>query len=359
MKLLNRLIVFTLVKMTLLALFSLVLLFSFFALVDQLNAVGRGNYGVWQAMGYVFLTVPRLSLELFPIATAIGSMTAFATLAKHSELVILRTYGMSLIECAQSLIIGTLILVALSLFVGEGIAPQSERQAKNLRAVHLSKQISPPTAIGFWSRSARQFVNIRTLRPDNSIEGIYLYDFDASHRLKTSTFAERGRYHHDHWVVEGISRSAITDERVTVTEVDSARWDNLPAPGVIKMALLKPQSLSFADLGRYIHYLDASAQNSTMYELALWSKIARYLSIIVMGLVALPVIAMPVRTTAVGRRVFLGCLIGVVFHIINQIAGEMSIVYAVNPAVGSLLPTVLALAFVIAVIWRQQRLPVR
>ena len=74
MKILDRYIALTLIKITLLALFSLVLLFSFFALVDQLDSTGRGNYGVWQALTYVFLTVPRLSFELFPIAAVIGSM---------------------------------------------------------------------------------------------------------------------------------------------------------------------------------------------------------------------------------------------------------------------------------------------
>ena len=79
MKILDRYIALTLIKVTLLVLFSLVLLFSFFALVDQLDSTGRGNYGVWQAITYVFLTTPRLTFELFPIAAVIGSMTTLGT----------------------------------------------------------------------------------------------------------------------------------------------------------------------------------------------------------------------------------------------------------------------------------------
>ena len=353
MKRLDRLIAFALVKTTLLALFSLVLLFSFFALVDQLDAIGRGNYGVWQMLGYVLLTVPRLSLELFPIATAIGSMTAFALLAKHNELVILRTHGMSLLRCALSLTGGALILLVIMLILGEGVTPHSEQQAKHLRTVSLSKQINLPSTTGFWSRSANQFINIRTLHPDDSITGIYLYTFDDNHKLQKSVTAARGRYYGDHWIVERISQSTITDEYVTVTQKASAHWDHLPSPDVIKMAIFKPQSLSFFDLGEYINYLDASTQSNILYKHAWWAKITHYLSIIVMGLIALPLVARLDNVTAVGQRVFLGCLIGVAFHIINQIAGEMSVVYMFNPAISSLLPTTLALLCVTEVCRRR------
>jgi len=91
MKILDRYIALTLIQITLLVLFSLVLLFSFFALVDQLDSTGRGNYGVWQAITYVFLTTPRLSFELFPIAAVIGSMTTLGMFSKNSELAVIRT----------------------------------------------------------------------------------------------------------------------------------------------------------------------------------------------------------------------------------------------------------------------------
>ena len=56
---------------SLLALVILIAVFSFFSLVDQLDDTGHANYGVFQAIEYVLLTIPRLSYELFPIATVV------------------------------------------------------------------------------------------------------------------------------------------------------------------------------------------------------------------------------------------------------------------------------------------------
>jgi hypothetical protein len=105
-KILDHYIALTLIKVTLLVLFSLVLLFSFFALVDQLDDTGRGNYGVWQAITFVFLTTPRLTFELFPIAAVIGSMTTLGMFAKNSEVTGLRIFIsmslMKIINCGQA-----------------------------------------------------------------------------------------------------------------------------------------------------------------------------------------------------------------------------------------------------------------
>ena len=73
---------------SLVALITLITIFSFFSLVDQLDDAGHGNYGVFQAIEYVLLTIPRLSYELFPIATVIGCMAGLGILANNNELVI-------------------------------------------------------------------------------------------------------------------------------------------------------------------------------------------------------------------------------------------------------------------------------
>ena len=101
---------------SLLALVILTIIFSFFSLVDQLDATGRGNYGVFQAIEYVLLTIPRLSYELFPIATVIGCMAGLGMIANNNELVILRTSGLSKIQLSFSLIkIGYSFSIILSI----------------------------------------------------------------------------------------------------------------------------------------------------------------------------------------------------------------------------------------------------
>jgi lipopolysaccharide export system permease protein len=144
-----------------LSLFVLVAVFSFFALVDQLDDTGRGSYGVPQAIQYVLLTIPRLSYELFPIATVIGSMAALGMLANTSELAVIRTSGVSQLQLAYSLMKTGIVFIVISILIGEVIAPITEQAAQQKRSVALTQQISMKTKHGFWSRDGDNYINIR------------------------------------------------------------------------------------------------------------------------------------------------------------------------------------------------------
>ena len=75
---------------TLLVLAAFLALFAFFDLVNELGDVGKGNYQLYHAVGYVLLTLPGYVYELLPIAVLIGSLYALTLLARHSEITVLR-----------------------------------------------------------------------------------------------------------------------------------------------------------------------------------------------------------------------------------------------------------------------------
>ena len=350
MKILDRYIAQTLIMTTLLVLLCLVLLFSFFSLIDQLDATGRGNYGVWQALYYVFLTIPRIAFEFFPTATVIGSMTTLGMFAKSSELAVLRTSGVSQSRFAWSLCKGAALLICLSVFVGEFISPYTEEAAQHMRSLALSQQITLKTKHGFWSRDGQSFINIRKILPGDRVEGVYIYEFDDSNKLRTSTFAKRAEYKDNQWLLEDIRLTEITDEGIEIKRIKLATWDALLSPEVINLIIVKPRFLSFIGLYKYINYLKSNGQSSAIYEQALWSKIINPFTMIVMVLIAVPVVKSYSRTTAIGQRVMAGCLIGIVFHLINQISGHMGIVYNIHPALSVMSPTLLMLAVIICLL---------
>ena len=127
---------------SLLALVILIAVFSFFSLVDRLDDTVHANYGVFQAIEYVLLTIPRLSYELFPIATVIGCMAALGILANNNELLIFRTSGLSKMQLAYSLIKTSIVFILISILIGEFVAPISEQAAQKKRSIALTEQIT-------------------------------------------------------------------------------------------------------------------------------------------------------------------------------------------------------------------------
>lgn len=78
-----------------LVLVAFLALFSFFDLIGELKSVGRGGYQLGHALLFVALSLPGLIYELIPIAALIGSLYALSTLARHSEITVLRASGLA------------------------------------------------------------------------------------------------------------------------------------------------------------------------------------------------------------------------------------------------------------------------
>ena len=105
------------------------------------------------------------------------------------------------------------------------------------------------------------------------------------------------------------------------------------------MLIVKPEYLTFWGLLNYIDFLNQNAQNAQRYEQALWVKLVKPLSIIAMIVLAVPLVRGTSTTTAVGQRVFVGALIGIIFHIANQICSHLGVVYDIPPAISVTGPT--------------------
>jgi len=331
---------------TLLALFVLISLFSFFTLIDQLGDTGRGKYGVLQAITYVLLTVPKLAYELFPIAAVIGSMTVLGILAQNSELDVIRTSGVSKFRLTLILLRSAVGLVVLAVIIGEVFAPISEEKAQNLRSMALTEQIAMKTKNGFWIRDGNSFINIRKPLPDNRIEQIYLYEFDDDDVLRSSLYAESAVYSNGQWLMEDVEESMISDDKIEKRVLKHAAWESLINPEMINIVTVKPQYLTLVGLARYINFLKGNSQSTLLYEQALWKKLITPFTIFAMIVLAVPMVRGHSRFTTIGHRVFLGALAGVIFHLCNQVSGNLGVVYGINPALSVTLPTILLIVLI-------------
>jgi lipopolysaccharide export system permease protein len=351
MKIIERYIGVNLVTLTLVALFALVALFSFFAIIDQLEETGRGSYGVPQALFYVLLTTPRLAYELFPIAAVIGSMTSLGMLAQTSELAIIRTSGVSRLMLARGLLRPCIILVVLGVIIGEFIAPPCESFAKQQRSLAKNEQIVLKSQYGIWTRDGNSYINIRKMLPGDKVEQIYIYEFDRENRLRDEITAANGEYRNGEWVLTNVEQTSISPSGVSKRHMARASWKSLFKPEMAEFELIKPQYMSLWELFGYIKFLKQNAQETQPYEQAFWSKLIRPVTIIAMILLAIPMVNCNSRFTAVGQRVFIGALTGILFHIGDQTAGHLGMVYNINPALSVTFPTLVLLGVIIYLLY--------
>ncbi len=352
MKILDRYIAWSILAATFTVLAVLVAIFTFFAFIDQLEDIGRGTYTLMKAASFVALMLPTLTYQLFPMAALIGALIGFGTLMRNGEIIVIRAAGVTKNRLVLSVLKSAWVMLVIVLLVGEGLAPPTLRMAEDIRDRALDKRGYMPNESGFWSRDGKSYVNIREILPDDRLRDVYIYDFDDLNRLSASTYAEGARYTDDGWILENISRTELDDNGIRARHETEAAWDSIIKPDLLAMVKINPDRLGIVSLVRYLRFLNQNAGDPQRYEHALWRKLSYPLGLVAMVLLAVPMVLRADRSVSVGQRVLIGAMIGLGFHLLNQTAGHLGVVYEVPAVLSAGTPTLVMLAAALVLLAR-------
>lgn len=319
----------------------LLALYLFMGFAGEFDKIGQGSYSIWGAMEYVLAQIPRRIYEFFPLSALLGTMLGLGGLASRSELVVIRSAGVSVLGVVVAVMKTALVLMVVATIVGEVIAPPLYQHAQVKRAKAMAQQISLNTDYGLWARDGLTFINIRRVQNDGTLEDIRLYEFDPRHRLHTITRAATATRAHDTWVLHGVRQTFISQDGIVQRSSAELPWRTLLNPDLINVVSVTPEMLSAWDLHEYVRYLERNGLNPARYELAFWAKLIAPLTVGVMVLLAVPFVFGSLRSVGMGTRILVGFLVGIGFYMLNQIAGHAGVVYNLPPFVSASLPTVL------------------
>jgi lipopolysaccharide export system permease protein len=338
MKLLDRYIGIAVASSIGLVLLVLLSLDSFFRLVRELNEVGEGNYTYLEMLLYLVLTTPYRIVEFFPVAALLGAIIGLGTLASHSELVVMRAAGVSILRVAGSVMKTGLLFIIAVMLLSEYVVPGAEQFAESRRTQMLAEQTALKTDNGFWSRDKRSFLNIRDVSPTGEVGDITIFEFDEQHRLRSSTHANKAVYENGQWVLRDITQSDISVKGIKIQTFEGAQWDSILSPALLNIVLIDPLRISMRDLYSYSTYLRDNGQDASRYELALWARLLMPVAIGVMLLLAVPFVFGPLRSVTIGQRILVGFLVGLAFFLINQAFNYLGLVYHIPPLLSAALP---------------------
>jgi lipopolysaccharide export system permease protein len=324
-----------------LVLLVLLSLFSFISFIGELGDIGKGNYGLFDAVQYVLLTLPSQAYQIIPLVALLGTTLGLGILAHNNELVVLRTSGVSLVRIVVSVMKVGLVLILISVALGEWAAPWSEQYAQSLRATAMLEPVTLRTEEGFWARDGNSFINIKKVLSDGRLEDIDIYEIDDQYRLYKLIHAGSASYLGNEWLLENIVNNAISEERVVTTKLPKIAWNTLINPELLDVVAVTPEKLSGWGLYKYIGYLNENGLAAGRYELALWGKIMSPIATGVMVFLSVPFIFGSLRTVSITQRILTSAFIGIGFHLFNQTVNYVALVYRVDPAFSAITPTVL------------------
>lgn len=316
--------------------------------VEQFRSVGKGSYDLLQAVAFTMLTIPKDVETFFPMAALLGALIALGNLASRSELVVMQSAGFSRMKIGFAVMKTALPLVLLTMIIGEWGIPQTEQFARDMRARAISGGSMLSVKNGVWAKDGHHFVFARTIIEGVKLNDVYLYTFDDNRRLTQLTRANQANYSAENntWQLHQVNNSVIQKDTIVTTNHVSQPWQTNLTPDKLDAVSLRPTSLSISGLYDYIAFLKETGQDARRFELTFWRKLFQPISVGVMMMLALSFIFGSLRSVTAGARIVTGICFGFLFYVVNEIFGQMSVVYNMPAIFGALTPSLIFLSII-------------
>ncbi len=341
MRLLDFYIAKAIVNATLLVLCVLGAVEILFGFIAELSQIGIANYGFFHALIYVFLHIPSNLYQLFPMAGFLGSLIGLGRLASSSELIVMRSVGISMIKIIGVVIETAIIMIIIMGFIGEYCAPKLLLIADTYKNAALKHSTGLRSLGGVWLRDKSAFIHINRIISQNEIKDISRFEFNAQHQLQISAYAPLGKYINGRWVLFNVRQSVFDYSRVQQHIVPQQPINIIFNPLELLQGNKAVYQQSILELAHTIKFKRAAGLNTTNFVFTYWQRLIMPVTIIVMICLGVPFIFGSLRTSSMGFRVLMGVVIGFIFYMLNQFFGPFAIVYNFPPVYAAIMPTVI------------------
>ena len=160
----------------------------FMQFFNVVGDIGKGNFTVLKALGYVLMQLPFDVYQFFPMAGFLGCLIGLGRLATTSELVVMRASGVSVLGITASVIKAAILMLIVVTFVGEYIAPKLQNYSEKLKAAAMGSQNTYTGSSGVWLRNKNDFLHVGDVESKNRSDRVTNFIID-NHQLKQVSFA--------------------------------------------------------------------------------------------------------------------------------------------------------------------------
>jgi lipopolysaccharide export system permease protein len=326
---------------------------ALFLFIGQQDDIGVGSYTAKDALLFVLLNLPEQAWQLLPIAALIGSLMGLGTLARGSEITVIRATGIAPARIAGAALLAALILMIMAVAIGEFLAPQLQQAAKQQKAFSKFADITFGGGGGAWMRDGNIIINAARQSGDRQFGGMTIFELYADHRLRAIGHAARATAGtNDEWLLRGYTESRFARDRVLTRPGGDRRLESSVSAQFLGLAVDDPHDMQIATLWRLIRYYQANALDVRPYLFAFWSRIARTVAIAFAVLLPVPFVLGSLRQAGAGARTAIGLLLGIGFFLLQRLIESGTLVFDLNPIVLAWLPTALLAVVSLALLAR-------
>jgi lipopolysaccharide export system permease protein len=353
MNLLDRYVIRALLGGVLVVMAGLLTLGALFLFIGQQDDIGVGSYSALDAFWFTLLNLPQQAYEMLPIATLIGALLGLGTLARGSELTVMRSAGISVWRIAGSVAMAGLLLVTFSVVCGELLAPPLGDMAKKQKLFSKFTNISYAGRGGAWVRDGNLLINVQQQSAVGEFGGMRIFELTPDHELASVSSAATATVQRDgSWLLSRYASTRFGGPTIDAEHRATREFKSVVGGDFLELTVAQPNQLETRVLWNLMRHLKDNGLDATAQEFAFWSRIARTTAILFAALLAVPFVFGSLRSAGSGARTLIGVLIGVTFFLVQQMLESGAVVFDASPLVLAWLPTALLAAVALILIAR-------
>ena len=342
MNLLDRYVIRAVLGGVFIVLTVLLMLGALFLFIGQQDDIGTGTYTALDAFWFTLANMPQQVYEFMPIGVLIGALLGLGSLARGSELTVMRAAGISVWRIAGSVSMAAMLLLLFAILCGEFLAPPLQAMAKQQKLLAKFSTITFAGRAGPWVRDGNLLINVAQQSAGGEFGGMLIFELTDDHELKSIASASTATVEPDgKWKLSHYASTTFGGERVESLHEDNRVFQSTVGGDFLALTVSTPSQLETRVLWKLIRHLKQNDLNATEQEFAFWSRIARTTAILFAALLAVPFVFGSLRSAGSGARTLLGVLIGMSFFLVQRMLESGALVFDASPLVLAWTPTLL------------------
>jgi lipopolysaccharide export system permease protein len=337
---LDRYIVRTILGSVLLIAAVLLTLGALLTFIGEQNDIGSGGYTAFDALWFTALRLPAFAFDLLPITALMGALVGLGSLARGSEITVIRATGISITNLAGICLIAGLILVGAGVLLGEFLGPTLQQTAREQKVFRRFNNVN--FGGGAWVRDGNLILHAAGQSSQSQFGGMQTFELSPEHRLLALGQAQHaiagGK---GTWLLGNYSESRFEDGQVRRSGPAQRVLESHVTAAFLGLAIENPEQLTNRALWKLISYYRANGLDDREFVFAFWSRIARTVAIAFTVLLAIPFVLGSLRSAGTGTRMLMGLVLGIGFFLLQRLIESGTIVFNLNPIMLAWLPTAL------------------
>jgi lipopolysaccharide export system permease protein len=307
-----------------------------------LSVVGNTEADLWR---YVQLRVPILITQFLPFAVLLATLITFGTLAASSQVVIMRSLGLSPHQILAPMVMVGAVYALLHFAWNETVtvhaaARLSAWQSTNYGAQPHATDQGPRVA---WADTGESAVRARVTPVSGGgvrLEDVAIFTRVRGGGLNAVLLAERGELSEQGiGLLENVREANLVSRAVETTPLMS--WRPGITPAYFFDHAVNPDHATLFDLAAAARAVSAVGKDAGALRSALYHKLARPLASLLMPLLGAVVAFGLARTGNVLARASVGLGLGFSYFMADNIVMAMGRSGALPPSIAAALPVLL------------------